>query len=140
MGGVFTRGVIQNTARKQQIIDFRDLRYGNITPTDTDAEIEYHDKAWIWIEYKYMDAELPYGQRLALERKVKDAEKAGKEAIAIVAEHFVHDVNQSVQGDICMVREICYKQGYRWRPPNYHCTVKQLTDRFIEMVDRDKTL
>lgn len=134
------RGVIQNTARKQQIIDFRNLRYGNITPTDVDAAIEYKDKAWILIEYKYGDAKLPYGQRLALERLIKDAEIAGKEAIAIVAEHDVHDTLKSVPGDLCMVREICYKQDYKWRPPKFKCTVKQMVDKFIEFSGRDVKL
>ena len=130
------RGVIQNVARKQQILDFRDLKYGNITPTDIDAAIEYHDKARILIEFKYCDAALPYGQRLALERFVRDFEKAGMEAIAIVAEHQTHDAMQSVPAGTCQVREICYKHNYAWRPPKYSCTVKELVDSFIDFIDK----
>lgn len=134
------RGVIENTARKQQIIDFRHLKYGNITPTDLDAYIEYKDKAKIWIEFKYRNAEPPYGQRLAMQRDVKDAEKIGKEAIAIIAEHDVHDTAHSVMADECQVREICYKQCFTWRPPKYPCTVKQMVDKFIEYADRDANI
>jgi hypothetical protein len=43
------RGVIQNVGRKQQINDFSELRFGNITPTDMDGCIEYKDKAYIFI-------------------------------------------------------------------------------------------
>ena len=131
------RGVIENTERKQQIIDFRNLRYGNITPTDLDAYIEYKDKAKIWIEFKYGNAEPPYGQRLALQRDVMDAEKIGKDAIAIIAEHDIHNPQQSIMADSCKVREICYKQGFVWRPPKFNCTVKEMVDKFIKYADGD---
>ena len=44
------RGTIQNRERARQIIDFHGLRLdGKITPTDSDGEIEYHDKAWVFM-------------------------------------------------------------------------------------------
>jgi hypothetical protein len=49
--------VIQNVGRKQQINDFSELRFGNITPTDMDGCIECKDKAYIFIEIKYMNKE-----------------------------------------------------------------------------------
>lgn len=108
------RGVIQNIGRKQQINDFSELRFGNITPTDIDGVIEYKDKAYIFIEIKYMDKELPYGQRLFLERIVDDIAKTGKQAVAIVIEHDVHDVTQSVSVASCRVREAYYHTVKKW--------------------------
>lgn len=37
------RGKIQNEEFARRIIDFSGMRYGNITPTDIDGVIEYHD-------------------------------------------------------------------------------------------------
>jgi len=133
------RGVILNEARKQQIIDFSGLRYGNITPTDIDGAIEYKNKAYIFLEYKYGNTELPYGQRLAIKRLVQDADAAGKASIAIVASHDVSDTKQHIRADICAVREICCKHGefgYEWREPKFPCTVKAMIDSFLSLVDK----
>ena len=62
------RGSIQFPDRARQLIDFSGLRYNKITPTDIDGFIEYHDEAIVFMEFKYGNAELPYGQKLALER------------------------------------------------------------------------
>lgn len=62
------RGKIENRNRARQIIDFSGLQYGKITPTDIDGLIEYHDKAILLLEFKYADAEMPRGQKVALER------------------------------------------------------------------------
>jgi len=47
------RGVIKYRGRARQIIDFRGLTYGNITPTDIDGLIEYKDKCILLIEIKH---------------------------------------------------------------------------------------
>ena len=133
------RGVISNAARKQQIIDFGGLRFGNITPTDIDGMIEYHGKAYAILEFKYGDAALPYGQRLCLERMVRDFGKTGKHAIAVVAEHSVHDTNESIPAAQSRVREL-YSTGMNelfWRPPAREMTALDLLVRFFEQADRN---
>lgn len=72
------RGKIQYRERRKQLVDFSGIRIGNITPTDCDGLIEYHDKAYIIFEIKYRDAEVPHGQRLALQRSIDDFKRAGK--------------------------------------------------------------
>ena len=72
------RGVINNIQRAQQINDFSNLLYGKITPTDIDGMIEYRGKLYIFFEIKYKDKDMPFGQRLALERLVKDLTYANK--------------------------------------------------------------
>lgn len=130
------RGVIQNRDRKKQIIDFSGLKYGKITPTDIDGLIEYKDKAMMFFEYKYNNAELPHGQKLALERCVNDIRKAGKIAVAFICEHNVSDCNTDIDASSAIVRD-CYYNG-KW----YHDgkrTVKQKADSFIAFVERGET-
>ena len=129
------RGVIQNEARKQQINDFRDLRFGNITPTDLDGVIEYHNKAYVFYELKYLNAELPYGQRLCLERLVKDMAKSGKKAMALVLEHNVHDTSQSIPVAQCKVRELYFKTENGWMPPKWECNALEITKRFFKHIE-----
>ena len=135
MGGVPTRGVIQNEARKRQINDFRDLRFGNITPTDIDAVIEYHGKAYAYLEIKYGDAELPYGQRLYLERQVQDNARAGKQAIAAVVEHNIHNTEVSVPVAECPVRSIYLSKEMKWRNPLRNISVLEMLTEFFRYVD-----
>jgi hypothetical protein len=124
------RGVIENVKRKQQINDFSGLLYGNITPTDTDGLIEYKDMAWILIEVKYLSTDLPFGQRLAFERFVKDV-SSKKQAIAIIAEHNVSNTEESIDVASCYVRE-CYWSGRRqWKRLQEKLTVKYIIDSFL---------
>ena len=123
------RGQIKNIARKQQINDFSGLRYGNITATDMDGVIDYHDRKYIFFEVKYGNAELPYGQRLCIERLVCDI---GKPSICIIAEHNVSDTNKPVDVGKCKVREIYLNTEKKWRPPKRSFLVRELCDAFLK--------
>lgn len=60
---------IHNPHKMRQLIDFRDLNIdGYIYPTDIDGVIEYKDSEYILFEFKYGHADLPAGQKLALQR------------------------------------------------------------------------
>jgi hypothetical protein len=61
---------IKNRAHMSQIKDFSGLRFGKITPTDIDGFIDFGGKLFVFIEAKYGEAQLSFGQRLALERLV----------------------------------------------------------------------
>jgi hypothetical protein len=102
------RGVIQNRERAKQIIDFSGLKFGKITPTDIDGLIEYQDKAIIFMEYKYSNALMPYGQKLALERLADNSQKAGKQSVVLVCEHDVSDCDSDIIEDKAVVREFYY--------------------------------
>ena len=101
--------------------------------TDIDGLMEYHDRAIIIYEVKSVGAEVPYGQRLALERIVNDCFKAGKIALAAVLEHTVYDTTKPVYVRDCAVREIYYGQEKRWRKPKTAMSGKQLTDAVIDI-------
>ncbi len=134
LGCALMRGKINSVARKQQINDFSGLRYGKITPTDIDGVIEYKDRATVFIEVKYAGARLPFGQRLALQRLVNDVAAAGKRAIAIVADHDVHDTGDSIPVADCKVREFCLCNETVWRPPKKRTTVREMIDEFLQAI------
>ena len=77
------RGVYQNVNRGRQLLRFDGLKWGNITPSDIDGIVEFHDSVWVICEVKLGKKDLPLGQRLTLERFVNDTTKAGKHSIAI---------------------------------------------------------
>jgi len=62
------RGKIRNEKYAKQLRDFNGLKFGNITPTDIDGFIDFKNKVFIFLEFKYSDSEIPFGQKLALER------------------------------------------------------------------------
>jgi hypothetical protein len=121
------RGKIYNRAYAAQVNDFSGMRWGNITPTDMDGLIEYHNKCFIFIETKFMDKPLPYGQKLAFERLVDSLNKPG---ILIVTTH-------NGSGDIDMkstkIREY-YWQG-KWYP-GLDIQLKCFVDFFIGIAGR----
>ena len=131
------RGVIYNTGRKQQIVSFKNLVYGTITPTDIDMVIEYHNKGYVICEVKYRETPVPNGQKLALERMVIDFGKT-KQAIAIVVEHDVENVNEQIDAAQCIVREVFIsgKGESKWRPLNRRVNLKQAIDLFIKWVEQ----
>jgi len=121
------RGVIRNREYANQVKDYSGLRYGNITPTDLDGMIDFQNLAFVFIELKFANAELPYGQRLALERLTDDIESTGKAAITIVAEH-----NTSRDKDIdvahCKVVEARIQGEWKSFPDNFN--VRWVIDYF----------
>ena len=83
---------INNPDRMKQLIDFKGLEVdGYIYPTDIDGLLEYKDSEYIIFEVKYGNAEVPFGQKLAIQRMVDDFTKIGKQAVAFVCEHTVRD-------------------------------------------------
>ena len=124
--------MIHNRSRLNQFVDYSGLTFGTIHPTDCDGEIEYHDKAWIFFEIKYKGKNVPFGQELALKRKVDDIARGGKEAVFFVAEHYIADVSQDVDAAKCKVRYLYYKnQTYKGDGSD----LKAYINRFIGMVD-----
>lgn len=123
----------------KQLIEFNGLDLdGGIYPTDIDALIEYHDSEYIILEVKHNKAEVPRGQRLALQRMVDDFTKVGKKAVAIVCEHSIDDADEPVVAAICNVRELYYGGEKQWRPPDDPMTVRQAIDNFRKYANKRK--
>ena len=121
------RGKIRNREYATQVRDFSGLRFGNITPTDIDGLIEYHGKGYVFIETKHAEAELPFGQRLALERICDDLQKV-KPTLIIVASH---DTDGDIDVAETTVTEIRFKGKWRQRDG----TTRQLIESFIRHLD-----
>ena len=123
------RGVIRNREFATQIRDFHGLRIGNITPTDVDAMIEYHGQCYVFIELKYGDAELPYGQKIAFERLCDDLQKV-KPTLFIVASH-------DGKGDIDVANSTVRKYRYegKWITPQGGNTW-DLVNRFVTAIEK----
>ena len=125
----------RNRQRAKQLISFDDLEMGGgIHPTDIDGVIEYHDRCWIWIEYKYGDAELPRGQQLMLERLCDELSKQ-KPTIVIIGEHHEADPEQDIKAGEAIVREIYYRG--QWWLGKGTTTVAEAVKWFIAKGERD---
>lgn len=122
---------INNPQRMKQLIDFQGLAVDEyIYPTDIDGLIEYKDSEYIIFEVKYGDAEVPFGQKLALQRMVDDFTKTGKQAVVLVCEHTVRNPEKPVVAAWCKVREIYYGGEKQWRKPIKEITVREAVDDF----------
>lgn len=126
------RGKIIHRERASQLRDYRGLRFGNITPTDIDGFIEYHNKAYVLYELKLENAEVPYGQRLALERLTNDLEKVGKPTLCIIASHDVHDCSKDI--DVANASVIEYRLKGKWTliSPGLTITTRKMTELFFD--------
>lgn len=124
--------VFKNPDRARQLLLFDGLEYdNNVAPMDLDGLIEYHDKKYVLIEAKLNNTPVPYGEKTALERMVNDFDKAGKEAIAIIADHKVFNTKEDVHMRDCLIRELYHSKEKRWREPKRIITVQQALDSFL---------
>ncbi len=123
------RGVIRNRERARQLVDFHELRWGKITPTDLDGFIDFGNNAFVCIEYKHGNTEIGYGQGLAFERMVNLIDATGKPCILIHATHNQHDPDKDIDGASAIVVRTYYKG--KWHPDGNR-TVKQAIDYFLD--------
>ena len=128
---------IKSRKRAKQLIDFGGIEFGErLWPTDFDAVIEWKDRAWLLFEVKMYDVDVPSGQRLAIERFVRDVHKAGKHAMAVVVQHGVTDPDETVTLAKCRVREVYASGEFRWRPPNRPMDAQQMAQEYIAYIER----
>lgn len=128
------RGKIQNEEYARRIIDFSGMRYGNITPTDIDGVIEYHDARVVFFEFKYDNAPIPDGQRLALERLVNNCVTAGKLAILCVCRHRTPEGEQINAAQSLVSDVYIGGGGYvggKWYPETQGRNLRQICDAFL---------
>lgn len=126
------RGVYEHPIRGKQLLRFDGMRFlDSITPTDIDALIEVRNQIVVFFEAKLKDKEVPFGQKLALERLVRNAGKAGKHAIAIIGEHNITDPSEDVFLKDLLVREVFTTEQMQWRPPKRKLYAKEAADVYI---------
>lgn len=123
------RGSIAYRERAKQLRDFSGLQFGKITPTDIDGLIEYHNKCYVIIETKYVTAEIPFGQMLALQRLCDDLQKA-KPTLLIIARH-----HTEVDKDIDFAKCDIEKYRYRAKWGTVETNVKDLVEKFFKKIE-----
>jgi hypothetical protein len=121
--------MIRNREYGAQVRDFSGLCIGTITPTDVDMLIEYHGRYFIFAETKYGDMDLPFGQRLALERLCDATEGGNRPSILFVTSH-----HAGTDMDIDMAHTIVTEYRYRgeWRTPPEIITLNDAVASFIK--------
>lgn len=123
------RGVIRHPDRARQLRKYDGLRYGAATPTDIDFFFEIDGRAFIIGELKYGDAPICGGQRLALARLVDAIQSDTRDAIALIAEHNIHDCAVDIPAADAVVKE--YRRRGEWQHPSRRLTVKDVFDAFL---------
>jgi hypothetical protein len=123
------RGIIQNRERARQIIDFSGIRYRNITPTDIDGFFERANEAFVFYELKFNDAEMPTGQKVALERLVDATRAANKKAVLFLCRHEIEDTEKDVDAAKAIVKKF-YFNG-EWHEGNGR-NLKEYSDAFMK--------
>ena len=121
------RGATTYKSRATQGRDFTGLRYGNITPTDIDGLIEYQNKCYVFIEAKMQGAEMPSGQRIALERLCDDLQKVKPTLLILMT----HNTPTSTEIDFANSKVEKYRYKGSWLSPQNTPTVRQLIDSFL---------
>ncbi len=125
------RGVINNRKAATQVKNFAGLRYERITPTDIDGYLEFRNICHVLIETKHGTTELPFGQRLALERMCDDLNfaKPGR-VILILTSHNSEDT-EDIDMAAAKVIEVRWNGKYYKRNGE---TTKQCIDKFLQYV------
>ena len=127
-----SHSVFKNPDRARQLLLFDGLEYDSkVAPMDLDGLIEYHNKKRVLLEVKLNNTPVPNGERIALERMVNDFALAGKEALAIIADHKVFNPKEDVHVRECIVRELYHSKEKKWRPPRHRTTVADALQGFI---------
>lgn len=123
------RGYIQAQERARQVVEFKGLRYENITPTDVDGFFEWHNKVFVFYEYKLAGARMARGQMVAMERLVDGLDAANKTAVLFLCEHTVQNPRRNVDAASAIVKAVYYKGC--WHKGNGG-TVRERTDAFLK--------
>ncbi len=108
--------------------DFSGLRYGKITPTDIDGFVEFKDRTFVFIELKFGDAVLKYGQKLAMERLCDACESDQRTSIALVARYNTQG-NDAV--DVAPLPVSEYRIKGKWHKPKKEISVREAIDQIL---------
>jgi len=126
--------MIRNREYHAQFVDFSNMQFGKIAPMDFDGFIDFGDKLFVFIETKYLNQQMPFGQRLALERLVDATQSDKRASIAFITSHNKQAANNE---DIDLGNSIVteYRFHKQWIKPllpiKLYDAVKTMKDRYI---------
>lgn len=124
------RGEIFNLEKYKQakLLDFSGLQFERkITPTDIDLIIDFSNKEWVIGEFKTKGTDIPYGQKLCLERLCKNLTLQTKQVLGFIAFHQTSNPNQIIKASECIVTEIWYDNTWKESSPR---TVRDLIEKW----------
>jgi hypothetical protein len=129
------KGQAYNIDRYKQVIDYSGMLYERgITPTDIDGLMDFGGKFFAIIELKFLNAELPFGQRLCLER-VCDGLAERHECAVFVARHSLPP-ELHIPAAECSVSE--YRWKGQWRIPAQSISLRQAVDIIKRRVEESE--
>lgn len=131
-----TVGVFDHEERAKQLIRFDGMHMGKRGFTDFDAVMEWRKRGWLVFEVKCIGKEIPIGQKLALERFVRDTSATGKFSVAALVEHNVTNPAEPIYLRDCLVKSVYVTDEFTWRPPKEWMNSHGLMSKFIEVVDK----
>ena len=115
----------------KQLVSFENMP---IRLSDIDGCYDHYGKAMLYFEIKRKYVALTTGQRILLERSVKNAYHNGVWSIAIIGEHEEYNRDCDIDMASCIVRE--YKINDRdWRQPKKAITVGKMTETILQKID-----
>ena len=116
--------VLKNREHASQLKIFAGLKWGQISPTDIDAFLDFCDRLFVFIEVKHGTNMPPTGQRLALERICDACERDGRLVAVLVA---AHSSDSDIQvKDLPVIK---YRWQRQWITPKERLTVQEAVDR-----------
>jgi hypothetical protein len=121
---VIERGKIRNK-NHIPLKDYSGLRYGKITPTDIDGFMDFGNRFFIFIELKYGNGKMLYGQRLALERLCDACATEQRLSSVIIARY--HDASTE-EIDVAPLLVSEYRLNRAWYTPKTQTTVREAID------------
>jgi len=103
--------VWRNKEAAKQLISFRGLELGTKTPTDIDMFYDIGGRFFIIGETKYMSADIPWGQQLAIERLCDGLERVGP-TIAFITSHKTPYTDEIIMADTTVDS---YRRRCEWK-------------------------
>ena len=120
-------GLIRNVNQVTQALDFKNVEFGKIHPSDIDSVIEIDNKYLILIEVKKQGNEIPIGQRLLLERL---ADRWGKYSIVLKLDHNTNE--NPIPLESCILKK--YYLDKEWKLPKHELnaleTIKTISNKW----------
>lgn len=123
------RGKIRNKDFKRQIYDMSGLGTGTITPTDIDGFMDFGNRLFIFFESKHGNSQMPYGQKLALQRLTDACHSPPDRYSVLFLLSHSGDSEEICVADLPIVK---YRYKLEWIDPKIQITLKQGIEIFRE--------
>lgn len=124
------RAHIDHADRFRQPLLFEGMTIDKMYPTDIDAMTEYHDRLFIFMEVKYGDTPISYGQTTALERTANALQETDRDALVFICRHNVVDRTKPVMLKNTIVTDVYFKRN--WYTPDSEITAGELWKTVME--------